>query len=672
MSTSGKTQRKSASETAPSLSVSTSPASNAQVDGPKSNNRKKVSVACTACKHQCVFVHESDGRRSTQIKRKLEEFERDSDLLHQLLETIRHSQDTNVAQIVSLIRSNASLNEISLCVQQQRNDDYQSRQRRSPEASQLDCKIDDLRKSKPEQFEPTLHRPSHAYRKTGVARLADCPPYQVPASPWTTVTSDDGLVSHLISVWLTWDKPLHNVVDEGLFLRDMQAAELGANFCSPFLVNSVLAWSCPYSDYEETKTQRGTTSKLMDDFIDEAKKLLEEEDGKPSIPTTQGLGLLYMALCATGHDRVGYQYMKQARLMCEDLSNVAVLGQDAIKSPAVEKEFSEAIDYTCWGVFNITTLASLAWMKPQQMEVPDRQKPRISDSAGDAGDWTPYPHKGPRISSYSRELMWYKCQLSVFSKEATHLLFGKENTGLVTRRSLEAGAFSLLDRLRSWRNSLPDHLEPKQGSPPSVFLHQSYYQTIVLTILSALKQSCEGASSIVVDQARKLCENAALEVRHLCDLYHVSWGTETLNLFLVQPITLSLYTLMDRLDESPEFCSPTIDLCCMFRAVSRRWTIAMNVLRMVQLSAKDRGIKLPSETNRLFEEFETEDWLEQETKRVVSIYPDALSATFKNVTSLDSDSKGKGQRHVRNMTEFLALMDDLRLSDERDDRQADL
>lgn len=80
----------------------------------------------------------------------------------------------------------------------------------------------------------------------------------------------------------------------------------------------------------------------------------------------------------------------------------------------------------------------------------------------------------------------------------------------------------------------------------------------------------------------------------------------------------------------------------------------MNILRMVQLSAKGWALKLPSQTDKVPEEFETEGWLKRETKRVISIRPDGLSANFGNRVPLDSDQKGQPQ--VRKMTGYFKLL----------------
>jgi hypothetical protein len=47
----------------------------------------------------------------------------------------------------------------------------------------------------------------------------DVPPHRVPAAPWTTLTSDDEAVSHLISLFLAWINPGWRFVEADIFLK---------------------------------------------------------------------------------------------------------------------------------------------------------------------------------------------------------------------------------------------------------------------------------------------------------------------------------------------------------------------------------------------------------------------------------------------------------------------
>lgn len=65
---------------------------------------------------------------------------------------------------------------------------------------------------------------------------------QVDFRIWTDVHIDDGLAAGALSYYLETDHPIHGLFDADLFLGDLSSGEL--NFCSPMLVNAILAWCC--------------------------------------------------------------------------------------------------------------------------------------------------------------------------------------------------------------------------------------------------------------------------------------------------------------------------------------------------------------------------------------------------------------------------------------------
>lgn len=82
---------------------------------------------------------------------------------------------------------------------------------------------------------------SDPYARVTLDSLCDIPLLEVSARPWTEVTDDDDLVSHLISLYFTWDYPCAQFFDQRIFLDHMRQGVLNSEFCSPILVNSILS-----------------------------------------------------------------------------------------------------------------------------------------------------------------------------------------------------------------------------------------------------------------------------------------------------------------------------------------------------------------------------------------------------------------------------------------------
>jgi hypothetical protein len=179
----------------------------------------------------------ADMRRKFAMKRKFDRLEEAEDTLLRLIGALRQSENTRIAQLLNLIRSNASFEEIAVFLEQEFS---RTEIERSPElrdfSSQLSRPSEDDDDDRDEGNMPRIPR-----RMLEVRRLADIPVYKVPAKPWTRVTDDDDLVSHLVSLWLTWTYPWFDWLDKDTFIRDMQAGDLNCQFCSPFLVNAILS-----------------------------------------------------------------------------------------------------------------------------------------------------------------------------------------------------------------------------------------------------------------------------------------------------------------------------------------------------------------------------------------------------------------------------------------------
>ncbi|KAJ5463928.1 hypothetical protein N7475_007063 [Penicillium sp. IBT 31633x] len=213
--------------------------------------------------NECKVNAENDGRRRITLKRKIEALELDRDLLVRLVEAIRNDRDRQASDVLSLIRSNAPLDEIRLLLA----------------GTQHNARAKLLR-----------HSPN---RYMDVKRIADIPLFEVPAQPWTIITDDDAFVSHLISLYFTWQNPIMNWIDRDLFLADMRSGRLDSRFCSPLLVNSILAVACFYSDYPETYAVPGEPQSRGDHFFQEALALLQKEEGRLSLVTLQARGEIY-------------------------------------------------------------------------------------------------------------------------------------------------------------------------------------------------------------------------------------------------------------------------------------------------------------------------------------------------------------------------------------------
>jgi hypothetical protein len=183
------------------------------------------------------------------------------DLLDSLLATLRSAHMDKVNELVVLVRSNGSLSEIAHAVgspvtrftdskflsaaslslsedMDQHLDagliaQLQRRRGSDLESATGSSEQDKLKVSPQVALDP--------YARVTLENLCDVPLLEVPATPWTDVTDDNDLVSHLVSLYFTWDHPCVQFLDQNKFLEHMRRGVLDSEFCSPMLVNSILS-----------------------------------------------------------------------------------------------------------------------------------------------------------------------------------------------------------------------------------------------------------------------------------------------------------------------------------------------------------------------------------------------------------------------------------------------
>lgn len=191
-------------------------------------------VPCEKCEKaglECDIDEEGDQRRKQVLKRKIESVEDKGGLLDRLVLTLQEADRASAMEVVNMIRSHASLEEIRGFL-----DDLLQRPKleKTPELIDACSGVCEWHERQKEAAGP---RPSDEHS-------SNMSLFNVPARPWTTVTENDDFVSHLVSLWFTWEHPFLNWIDRDMFIRDMKSGSLDAQFCSPFLVNIILASAC--------------------------------------------------------------------------------------------------------------------------------------------------------------------------------------------------------------------------------------------------------------------------------------------------------------------------------------------------------------------------------------------------------------------------------------------
>ncbi|CAG8217854.1 unnamed protein product [Penicillium olsonii] len=268
--------------------------------------KKRVSTACLACKKSKRKVSQihlqtqaststsspsltttSAARRRVAAKRTADELSYHRDFLADVFKLVREANESHALHLLTIIRHNAPADEIRAYINDtlhslNRNDD-------TPKKEQTITKLEDMR----HLLNVEGSTPAFRRKVMDIHYLCDDAPCTVPAEPWTNVTADGDLVSHLVSLYFAWNWPFSTFLDKDVFLKHMRRGEIGSEFCSPFLVNAVLSNACYFSEFSEAYVVPGDISSKGSDFLAEAERLKKEGSSQPSLAGLQGALLLY-------------------------------------------------------------------------------------------------------------------------------------------------------------------------------------------------------------------------------------------------------------------------------------------------------------------------------------------------------------------------------------------
>ncbi|KAJ6145391.1 hypothetical protein N7470_009286 [Penicillium chermesinum] len=440
----------------------------------------------------------------------------------------------------------------------------------------------------------------------------------------------------------------------------MQSGNLESRFCSPFLVNAILADACAYSEYPEAYAVSSHLWSRGLHFYKEAKRLLDEATGKVSVAFLQGLGVLYVVTCMVGKDRNGWVYLHQMANGVDELAQKHKLpGRNADEET---RRDARAVESMIWGLFNLASMTAVAFQKGSPVKVP--HMPRyLSQRDPHRDKWSNYPIKAENTESHTQCLFDAFCDLSLITHDLSwSVLDGKRQTLTTDLVGMIENAYK---RLRGWYEGLPSCLETESATPHVLSFHLMY-QTIIQTLFGLMrnlpaKEDSDDRSEVESEiedesepdwktrarqRAQQICLEAARESGRLADLNRDLWGSNNVPPVNVHWVTVAMFTLLSELDEK-ENSDAFVSLCVAAKSNANLWALGKGTLRLVQVTAKQMEVTLPPETDALFIDFETRFWSAEDRKVFNSQYPN-YGLTMK-----------RAERDEIELDAFLAKFDDL-------------
>lgn len=186
---------------------------------------------------------------------------------------------------------------------------------------------------------------SEAQRYRGVDQILapDMPPSIGLATTWTEVSHDDALVQHLLALYFCWEYPTFASLSKEHFLKDFKAGR--PRYCSPVLVNALLALGCRFSSQPSTLANPNDPYSSGDHFFKECQRLICREENHHTLTTIQALGIMSIREASCGRDSESWYYAGQSiRLAVE-------MGLHHINNSSGDSDEVAVKAATFWGAF---------------------------------------------------------------------------------------------------------------------------------------------------------------------------------------------------------------------------------------------------------------------------------------------------------------------------------
>jgi len=173
-------------------------------------------------------------------------------------------------------------------------------------------------------------------------------------STWTTVTHDFAFVERLLDLYFRWSHPFYVIFSRECFYKDFRSGR--EKYCSPLLVNAILAYACHFTDEPAGRTDPDNFRTAGDHFFEEARRLLHENETS-SLTTVQALCVMAMREPSAGRDSSGFMYMGRCIRMAIELG--LHLNHSAAPAMHLTPSEIEVRKVTFWGCFTVDTVWSI-------------------------------------------------------------------------------------------------------------------------------------------------------------------------------------------------------------------------------------------------------------------------------------------------------------------------
>ncbi|KAK6347482.1 hypothetical protein TWF718_005323 [Orbilia javanica] len=536
---------------------------------------------CAESGSECVYGLEETARHKRNvIRNKIKDYESDIAKYERILNHIKESNVSSLQRVLEVIRGQATLEEIMMFI-------------RNDQSSYLPT---DIISPMPATSPLSLLMNEEWYQgidpvdDLNLDIIDDRPILNLTAHPWTTVTDSDELVSHLMSLYMTWDHPVWHLFDWDIFIDAMKNGD--TTYCSPLLVNATLAEACHYSNRISFRADPHDPNFIGHRFFQEAMRLWNEETTQiPTLLTVQSALMLGVTLAADGMDRLGGMFLNNGIRLCKELflqpdAGTSSKGKGvAAPQTEAEKKFELAKQVTIWAAFSFQSMYDwvarcVHTMPPPELPLPyleSYRPPGYAVSDDDifihpikhqeggafretkmAEEWRPYPYVREPEPNVTRIAFQCHATLHIIVYDLAEKQLANINGETSLEMAEKKRFYRLLDE---WRETVPEDIrDTKNMSPGPTFMNALFHILMMNIHQNKIKdEEKEDPTEVKLfnEESEARFERSKTALYVLMDVYNRKNGMLTMSQPLTFPMLIVSQNAMGSLAKAKGLETPT-------------------------------------------------------------------------------------------------------------------
>jgi hypothetical protein len=249
--------------------------------------------ACAACSSvyntECIYDPNSDHRRKGVYKKDIDKLKTRNSTLEVLIQALLNFPEDEVPALVRQIRTCESLDSVAEAIlakeaglEEEEEEDLEDLQNPPGHGltfeTQLSGKMGQLQLEAGQArylggTSNLIYLNSETNLENEELTIMDYQQQENAATSWTNVTSDPELVIHLMNMYFTWHYTYFTTLSKSLFYREFllgkppPGTRRKTEYCTPLLVNAMLALGCHFTSWPAARDDRDDSATAGDHFF---------------------------------------------------------------------------------------------------------------------------------------------------------------------------------------------------------------------------------------------------------------------------------------------------------------------------------------------------------------------------------------------------------------------